>query len=452
MFNKKLIFISLITLLSPMIFYSSVAAQEITDSTTSSSDAPHIFVVECSTCPKGYVSPSEQYSRYYSGTFCVTDADCPPSSDYYYCKEGKVYRHLEDWWCVYSIWPGHGECQGYYYEMLIQDCGADYCEPWRYSCKDGDVYLKRVCHDKGCLRGDCFDYTYTEEEKVQECGAAGCCNGRCKVIIDDAGDLITHFCSAVLNRDPEPDEVDVWESYFNDALDFNIGVHFIVGDIGWQFFSSEEYDSLNPEKQNPSQEEEFIRNCYCVLLRREASDEEVSAWLNGWWSRSEAISIFISSNEFMYLINGLFPGHEGNPGRNFIATMYMGILERLVDGGALEVWDDLFKETSDKRVAAKDMANILFISYEYTSKNPTNRHQVICLYRGLLGRFPNYDEISYWEEELNSGRITLEDLIDIFCDSDEFTQRLDEFFGAPPTGVPDWEYYGSLHSIIDFAA
>jgi len=261
------------------------------------------------------------------------------------------------------------------------------------------------------------------------------------VIIDDAGDLITHFCSAVLNRDPEPDEKDAWESYFNDALDFNIGVHFIAGDIGCQFFSSEQYDSINPQKQDPSQEQEFIRDCYCVLLRREASDEEVSAWLNGSWSRSEAMSIFISSNEFMYLINGLFPGHEGNPGRNFIATMYMGILERLVDGGALEVWDDLFKETSDKRVAAKDMANILFSSYEYTSKNATNRHQVICLYRGLLGRFPKADEISYWEEELNSGRKTVEELIDIFCDSEEFTQRLDEFFGAPPTGVIHWEKY-----------
>jgi len=262
------------------------------------------------------------------------------------------------------------------------------------------------------------------------------------VIINDNRDLITHFYGAVLNRDSEPGEVDVWESYFNDALTLNIGVHFIVGDIGWQFFSSEEYDSLNPEKQNPSQEEAFIRDCYCVLLRREASDEEVSAWLNGSWSRSEAISTFISSNEFMYLINGLFPGHEGNPARNFIATMYMGILERLVDGGALEIWDDLFKETSDKREAAKDMANILFSSDEYTSKNPSNRHHVICLYRGLLGRFPKADEISYWEEELNSGRRTVEQLIDILCDSDEFTARLIEIFDTVgPTSASDWEYY-----------
>jgi len=364
---------------------------------------------------------------------------------YYYCHGGKVYSCSGYGECVWVIPPPiptlPGRCTYSYFITLIQDCGTDYYEPWSYYCKDGEVYRKRVFHDRGCLEGECFHYTSTEEEKVRECGAAGCCHGRCKVIIDDAGDLITHFCSAVLNRDPEPGEVDVWEIYFNDALDFNIGVHFTAGDIGWQFFSSEEYDSLNPQKQYPSQEEEFIRDCYCVLLRREASDEEVSAWLNGSWSRSEAISIFISSNEFMYLINGLFPGHEGNPGRNFIATMYMGILERLVDGGALEVWDDLFKETSDKRETAKDMANILFSSDEYTTKNPTNKHQVICVYRGLLGRFPKADEISYWEEELNSGRITLEDLIDIVCNSDEFTQRLDEFFGAPPTGVLDWEYY-----------
>ena len=61
MVNKKIIFISLITLLSPLIFYSSAAGQEISGSTTSSSDAPHIFVVECSTCPKDDHSPSYKY-------------------------------------------------------------------------------------------------------------------------------------------------------------------------------------------------------------------------------------------------------------------------------------------------------------------------------------------------------------------------------------------------------
>ncbi len=274
--------------------------------------------------------------------------------------------------------------------------------------------------------------------------------------------LITHYYSCILNRVPEQVAVPAWKGYFEYSLDFNVGAHFIAGDIGWRILLSAEYAGRNRSR------EEFIRDCYRAFLQRNASADEVTAWLNGSWSRDEAISIFINSNEFVNLIISLLPGHEGDAVRNFIATMYMGILERLVDGGAVEAWDAMFRDTSDKRGAAKGIARILFGSDEYTSKSPTNRDRVICLYRGLLGRFPNYDEISYWEEELNSGRATLEELIDIFCESEEFTARLIEFFGtagssastetrdeiehetessptppqeSPITEVPDWEYY-----------
>ncbi len=273
--------------------------------------------------------------------------------------------------------------------------------------------------------------------------------------------LVTHFYNSLLNRAPEPVAVPAWESYFDYALDFNVAAHFIAGDIGWRIFASDEYYHRNRSR------EEFIRDCYRGFLLRMPSSDEVTAWLNGSWSRDEAISIFVNSNEFIYLIIGIFPDHEGDAVRNFTAYMYMGILGRLVDGGAVDAWDDLFQATSDKRGTAKWVAKVLFSSDEYTSKNPTNRYRVICMYRGLLGRFPHYGEISYWEGELNSGRRTLEELIDILCDSEEFTARLIEFFGtagpsttenidhiyeeiepspapsveSPVTRVPDWEYY-----------
>lgn len=273
--------------------------------------------------------------------------------------------------------------------------------------------------------------------------------------------LIRQYYNRILNRAPKISAIDAWEGYFNYTLDFDVGAHFIAGDIGRRFFVSDEYLHRNCSR------EQFIRDCYRAFLLRNPSEEEVAAWLNGSWSRDEAISIFVNSNEFMYLIIGIFPDDEGDAVRNFIATMYRGILERLVDGGAVDAYDGFLRETTDKRGAVKWIAKVFFGSDEYVSKNPTNRDRVICLYRGLLGRFPSDGEISYWEEELNSGRATLEELIDIFCNSEEFTARLIEFFGTagpsttenidhiyeeiepspapsvetPVTRVPDWEYY-----------
>jgi hypothetical protein len=274
--------------------------------------------------------------------------------------------------------------------------------------------------------------------------------------------LISYLYYTILNREPEQGAVPAWEVYLNYALDFDVSAHFIAGDIGWRILSSSEYAGRNRSR------EEFIRDCYRGFLLRDPSSWEVDAWLNGSWSREEVISIFVNSDEFMGLMQSMFPGCEGDPIRNFIAQVYMGILGRLVDGGAVEAWEGFLRGTSDKRDAMKWMAGILFHSEEYASKSPSNRDRVISLYRGLLGRFPNDNEISYWEEELNSGRKTLEELIDIFCDSPEFSARLIEFFGtagsspstetrvalehetassplppqqSPITEVPDWESY-----------
>ena len=49
---------------------------------------------------------------------------------------------------------------------------------------------------------------------------------------------------------------------------------------------------------------------------------------------------------------------------------------------------------------------------------------VIRLYRAFLGRVPNDAEVAYWTDELDSGRQTAEDAINLFADSAEFGARL----------------------------
>ncbi|HUT25623.1 MAG TPA: DUF4214 domain-containing protein, partial [Sumerlaeia bacterium] len=77
------------------------------------------------------------------------------------------------------------------------------------------------------------------------------------------------------------------------------------------------------------------------------------------------------------------------------------------------------------------MAREVIVSEEFLSKQPTTADYVVRLYRAFLGRFPNDTEIAYWTGELDSGARTTDDLIDLFADSAELTERLRMYFETP---------------------
>ena len=243
-------------------------------------------------------------------------------------------------------------------------------------------------------------------------------------------DLITSFYQTILDREPEAGAVDAWHhGYFDYALSFNIDVRFIPREMGRLFFLSEEY-------QNRGRTDgEFITDCYRVFLDRGPSNSELTAWLSGVWNRSEVMTIFAESEEFATRIDSMYPILKGDPTRNFVTTMYIGLLDRLVDKDGLEFAVGLFDAANARngvegvRAAARDMASGVFMSDEFLGKNPTSEDYVVRLYRAFLGRFPSDAEVTYWGGELESGRQTTSDLIDLFADSSEFTTRLNEYFG-----------------------
>ena len=56
----------------------------------------------------------------------------------------------------------------------------EYCDNWDpKECSTGDVWVKRLCHDRGCSSGSCYDNTHYEAVKVEECGSDTCVNGNC---------------------------------------------------------------------------------------------------------------------------------------------------------------------------------------------------------------------------------------------------------------------------------
>jgi len=236
--------------------------------------------------------------------------------------------------------------------------------------------------------------------------------------------LILHFYNVVLGRDPEAGALDAWRNgYFFYAVEFDVDVRFIGREMGRQFFLSAEYAVRNRT------DAEFITDCYQCFLYRAPSAEELNAWLAGTWNRAEAMTIFAESDEFGTIMEWLYSGLTGNPTRNFVTAMYVGVLDRLVDGTGLEAWAaELDDYPNERREKARYLIGELITSEEYTSQMPTNSRRVVNLYRAFMGRFPNDGEVAYWSDELTSGRQTLDEVMDFFAQSDEFTDILSLYF------------------------
>jgi len=248
--------------------------------------------------------------------------------------------------------------------------------------------------------------------------------------------LISHFYWSFLNRPPEFGAVDSWRiGYLDYMLSYDVDVRFIAREMARIFLDSPEYASRNRSN------EEFIRDCYMAFLWRVPSQGELDGWLGGIWNRGEAMTIFGESEEFSVLMEGLYPNKQGDPTRNFVTRMYIGAFDRLVDSGGLLYWADVLNQAVDKRAEAKEMALLLFTSAEYIGMNQSTESTVIRLYRAFMGRFPGDEEIAYWAGELNSGGLTLQQVITFFAGSPEFTGILHEFFGAAPAHAEYWTIY-----------
>ncbi|HUT25863.1 MAG TPA: DUF4214 domain-containing protein, partial [Sumerlaeia bacterium] len=230
--------------------------------------------------------------------------------------------------------------------------------------------------------------------------------------------LIDSFYQMVLGRAPEPGAVDAWHhGYFDHAVSFNIDVRFIPREMARLFFLSEEYAARNRTDQ------EFITDCYRVFLERDPNPQELADWLAGVWNRSQVMTIFSESEEFAARIAAMYPGLGGDPTRNFVTFMYIGLLDRLVDKDGLEYASGLFDVariqggTEAVRAQAKQMAREVIVSEEFLAKQPQTADYVVRFYRAFLGRFPNDTETTYWSGEIDSGRRTTDDAIELFADS-----------------------------------
>lgn len=254
----------------------------------------------------------------------------------------------------------------------------------------------------------------------------------------NVSEFIEHFYQSFLNREPEPGAVDRWRvGYMEHMLNCDVDARLITREMARIFLDSPEYAARNRS------DEEFLRDCYMAFLWRAPSQGELDGWLGGAWTRGEALTCLGRSEEFSTLMENLFPNSQGDATRNFVTGMYIGTFDRPAEAGGLLYWADVLNQADDKRAAAKTMARVLFTSAEYIGMNQTAEDTVIRLYRSFLGRFPGEDEVAYWAGELKTGRLTLDQAIELFGDSVEFATILNRYFPplAPPARANDWALY-----------
>jgi len=112
---------------------------------------------------------------------CYSDSNCGTDgwTGSPYCSGGDAYQDWKEYTCYNpgTIWS---KCSVSVDSRLKEACGTDYCSAWGSEyCYDNDVYQSRTCYDRGCSSGNCFSDSYTETQKLQECGTTGCSAGAC---------------------------------------------------------------------------------------------------------------------------------------------------------------------------------------------------------------------------------------------------------------------------------
>jgi hypothetical protein len=235
--------------------------------------------------------------------------------------------------------------------------------------------------------------------------------------------LIIHFYKTILDREPEPWAINALEEgYFNYALSYNIGVKYVAGEMGRMFFDAEEYQN---RKRTDA---EFIADCYRAFLYRQPGDDELNQWLSKEVNRPDVLMTFATAKGFTKYIETLFPGFEGLPSRNFVTTMYIGLLDRLIMEENLLYWSAQLENAGDKQEKARLLALEAIVSEEFQDTEPTTSLVVIRLSRTFLGQLPTNEELGYWTGKLDSGTVTVDELIDRFGESKWFRGILKGFF------------------------
>jgi hypothetical protein len=115
----------------------------------------------------------------------------------------------------------------------------------------------------------------------------------------------------------------------------------------------------------------------------------------------------------------------------FVTRLYQQVLGREPEPGAVDVWVQQIRE--DGSVIPTVFA--FFESPEFLSRNTSDEQFVTILYRAIFGREPDFDRVNVFLKNLLDGRLTRQNLLDIFLDPEGVESFIVGFFLPHPDAL-----------------
>jgi hypothetical protein len=234
--------------------------------------------------------------------------------------------------------------------------------------------------------------------------------------------MVGHFYASILERIPEQWVLDLWvDGYLGFYTSLGVDIVQTVSQMGRMMFLSGEYADRNRTHLD------LLSDCSKAFMLNESSKETLSP-ASG-LTREQAISLASSSYELAEWITSVLPGLRGEPVANMVSYLFAGLLGRLP-------WEEEIKRGQQTMQAngyvmgSSLIGDALSSSDEFRQLFPSYPEQAERIYRTFCGRFVPMGELGLLRVELESGTLTLKDIISALAEGDDFSSILYGFIAA----------------------
>ncbi len=247
------------------------------------------------------------------------------------------------------------------------------------------------------------------------------------------GDLIVHYYTALLDRDPEEAGYSYWRSEITRIQSLGIDVREGYIALARFFLTSPEYLAKNATP------EAYVRDLYECFFNRVPASWESTYWTDYMaqgMSRDNVMNWFVYSPEFATYMTGILGSNPTRPENNLVNDLYSGFLNRLPDTAGFGTHLTVMRAAQASDAAAVRSTTLAIVlnfmsGPEYTLRARANAEFIEDCYNGILRRGALPSEIQGWVDFLTAGA-TRTEVLTGFVNSAEFQARGDQVIAAGP--------------------
>jgi uncharacterized delta-60 repeat protein len=244
--------------------------------------------------------------------------------------------------------------------------------------------------------------------------------------------LVTHYYRAILNRVPDDAGRTYWdgEAARLASLGANLNETWFV--MAGYFFNSAEYLAANKT------DAQFLGDLYNTFFNRPADASGVAYWqgqIASGLPREVVLFSFLFSDEFRTFTQGIFGNTAARPEVDMVMDLFRGILNRLPDTPSFQYWVGRLRTAQCSGAGyvyseVDAMSRSFMFSAEYANRARSNTQLVTDMYYSFLRRGGDLGGVTYWIDELQSGRRSADAVRGAFITSPEFGARVQSVTAA----------------------